>query len=152
MTIHLEITIAAPLPKVFATLVDLESYPAWLPQSTVFKGTTQVSSSPVKLGTTYLEPGPAGLRKGEVVEFEAPWKVTFHQPMSLKPYFLGLVIDVQVKMVLREEEGMTVLERDVLLEYPSFLWPFKTVIDREFKRESWRFIELLKRHVEGSKV
>jgi len=58
ITIHLEITIAAPRPRIFAVLTDLPSYSTWLPQSSTFKGTTEVSSTPVQLGTRYLKPGP----------------------------------------------------------------------------------------------
>ena len=80
-------------------------------------------------------------------------KVTFHQPMSLKPYWLGLVIDIRVEMKLHEEgegEGVkTVLERDVFLKYPVLLWPFKALLDREFRGESWRTMECLKKFLEG---
>jgi uncharacterized protein YndB with AHSA1/START domain len=150
MTIHLSIVIAAPRAKVFAVLTDLAAYSTWLPQSSAFKGTTSVSESPVRLGTTYLEPGPAGLRKGEVVEFEQDSKVTFHQPMTMKPYFLGVVLDVRVEMVLKEGEGGgTVLERDVKLGYPVLLRLVRGLIDGEFRRESWRTMETLKEYVEG---
>jgi uncharacterized protein YndB with AHSA1/START domain len=150
MPIHLTIDIRSPITTVFTTLTDLPSYPTWLPHSSSFKGTTQVSETPVKLGTTYLEPGPAGLRKGEIIEFDEPVKVTFHQPMSLKPYWMGLVIDIRVEMRLREEgEGETRLERDVFLIYPWVLWPFKALLDREFRGESWRTMECLKRFLEG---
>jgi len=83
------------------------------------------------------------------VEFDEPVKVTFHQPMSLKPYWAGLVIDVRVEMKLREEGGKTVLERDVFLIYPWVLWPFKALVDREFRGESWRTMECLKKFLEG---
>jgi uncharacterized protein YndB with AHSA1/START domain len=153
MPIHLEITIAAPRSKVFAVLTDLPAFSEWLPQSSAFKGTTSVSESPVKLGTTYLEPGPVGLRKGEVVEFEEPSKVTFHQPMSMKPYFLGIVLDVRVEMVLKEGEGGgTILERNVKLGYPAVFRPFKGLVDEEFRKESWRTMELLKKHAESLEV
>lgn len=85
-----------------------------------------------------------------MVDFEEGRKVTFHQPMSLKPYFLGLVLDVSVDMVLKEGEGgTTVLERDVKLGYPVALRPFERLVDEEFRRESWRTMELLKKHVES---
>jgi hypothetical protein len=66
------------------------------------------------------------------------------------------VIDVRVEMRLREEvEGAegervvkTVLERDVFLIYPWVLWPFNVFIDREFRTESWRTMEALKRYLE----
>ena len=150
MTIHLTINIAAPRQKIFGVLTDLAAYSTWLPQSSAFKGTTSVFETPVRLGTTYLEPGPAGLRKGEVVEFDEPSKVTFHQPMTMKPYFLGVVLDVRVEIVLKEGEGEeTVLDRYITLGYPAVLRPFKVVVDGEFRRESWRTMELLKAHVES---
>lgn len=150
MVVHLTITIQAPRNKVFNTITDLASYSRWLPQSSAFKGTTEISDWPVKLGTTYIETGPAGVRKGEVVEFDPPAKVTFHQPMTLKPAILGLVIDVRVEMTLTEDiEGVTVLRRDIMLGYPWLLWPFKAAVANEFRRESWRTMELLKRYVES---
>jgi hypothetical protein len=160
MPIHLTIDIKSPITTVFTTLTDLSSYPTWLPHSSSFKGTTQVSETPVKLGTTYLEPGPAGLRKGEIVEFDEPVKVTFHQPMSLRPYWMGMVIDIRVEMRLRasgEDEGQgegdrgvkTVLEREVFLIYPWVLWPFRGLVDREFRGEIWRTMECLKTFLEG---
>ena len=149
MTIHLTIPIHAPRTRVFNAITDLPSYSNWLPQSSAFKGTTEISESPARLGTTYIEQGPAGVRKGEIIEFEAPTKVTFHQPMTLKPAALGLILDVRVEMTLTEDmEGITVLQRDITLGYPWPLWPFKAVIANEFRRESWRTLELLKGYVE----
>jgi uncharacterized protein YndB with AHSA1/START domain len=136
MTIHLTITINAPATKVFTAITDLPSYSTWLPPSSAFKGTTQISDTPTKLGTTYLEPGPTGLRKGEIVEFEEPTKVTFHQPMSMKPYFLGIMLDVRVEIRIKEDGAGTVVERDVL-------------VDNEFRRDSWRTLELLQKHLES---
>ena len=69
--------------------------------------------------------------------------------MSIKPYFLGIVLDVRVEMSLKEENGATVLNRDVHLRYPWVLWPFKVLVDNEFRRESWRTLELLKKHLES---
>lgn len=158
MTIHLSITINAPAKEVFTIVADLPTYHNWLPESSAFKGTTQVSHNPVKLGTTYHEPGPAGTRKGEVVAFEPPGagktgKITFKQPMSMKPYILGMVLDVQVEMRVTEEgEGAatkTVLERDINLSYPWALWALKPVVDIEFKKESRRTLEALKAYAEG---
>lgn len=159
MTIHSSITINAPAKEVFGILIDLPTYHNWLPETNAFKGTTQVSHNPIKLGTTYHEPGPAGTRKGEVVEFEAPaagkpGKVTFKQPMSMKPYVLGMVLDVKVTMKVTEEGNpatglKTVLDRDVDLSYPWALWAFKPLVDGDFKKESMRTMEALKAYAEG---
>jgi len=160
MPIHLSTTINAPAKEVFAIIADLPTYHNWLPESAAFKGTTQVSHNPVKLGTTYHEPGPAGTRKGEVVEFEPPvgktGKITFKQPMSMKPYVLGMVMDMKVTMTVTEErtEGeygtvKTLLERDINVGYPWALWAFKPLVDAEFKKESLRTLEALKAYAEG---
>ncbi|KAE8446773.1 hypothetical protein EG329_011678 [Mollisiaceae sp. DMI_Dod_QoI] len=149
MPIHLSITIKAPPQAVFDAVTDLTSYSKWLPQSSAFKGTTKISDNPIKLGTTYIEDGPAGVRKGEVVEYDAPHQVTFHQPMSLKPYVFGLVLDVRVQMKFREDGGQTILDRDISLGVPWVLSIFKLVIENEFRRESWRTLELLKEYCEN---
>ena len=160
MPIHLSTTINAPPKEVFAIIADLPTYHNWLPESTAFKGTTQVSHNPVKLGTTYHEPGPAGTRKGEVIEFEEPvgktGKITFRQPMSMKPYVLGMVLDIKVTMTVSEDRAQgedgafrTLVGRDISLNYPWALWAFKPLVDSEFKKESMRTLEALKAYVEG---
>ena len=76
--------------------------------------------------------------------------MTFHQPMSLRPFWMGMVIDIRVEMRLREEEGgKTVVERDVFLGLPVLLWAFKGMVEREFRRESWRTMEALKKFLVG---
>lgn len=158
MPIHQTIIIHAPATEVFTIVADLPTYHNWLPESPAFKGTTQVSHNPVKLGTTYHEPGPAGTRKGEVIEFEPPGadrvgRITFKQPMLMKPYVLGMVLDVklEVKMTELREDGAvkTRLERDVYLTFPWALWALKPLVDMEFKKESLRTMEALKDYAEG---
>jgi hypothetical protein len=74
--------------------------------------------------------------------------------MSMKPYVLGMVVDVKVEMRVREEAGegggvKTVLDRYVSLSYPWALLPFKPMVDGSFKKESLRTLEALKAYVEG---
>jgi uncharacterized protein YndB with AHSA1/START domain len=154
MTIHTTVHIKAPAKEVFSIVIDLPTYHNWLPETSAFKGTTQVSHNPIKLGTTYHEPGPAGTRKGEVIQLEYPnvgkqGTVVFKQPMSAKPYVLELTLDVKVEMRVTEAEGGTKLERIVNVSYPWALWAFKPLVDAEFKRESTRTIEALKAYAEG---
>ncbi len=44
----------------------MPNYGRWLPGSEAFGGTTEISPYPVRLGTTYLDAGPAGQRPGSV--------------------------------------------------------------------------------------
>ena len=79
-----EADIHCPAEKIFDLIADFHNQDRWLTQSSAFRGTSDVSSSLVALGTTYREPGPFGVRNGTVTEFERPTKITFHQPMTMK--------------------------------------------------------------------
>ncbi|RFU26949.1 hypothetical protein B7463_g9388, partial [Scytalidium lignicola] len=147
--VYLKITINASAPIIFATIIDLPAYSTWLEESGVFKGTTEVSDVPVREGTTYIETGPAGVRYGTVTELQEPSKVTFAQPMTLKPVFLGLIIGVRVRMTINEEEGGgSLLERTVDLDLPWILWPFQSIIREMFRKESQRTMDKLKVWIE----
>jgi uncharacterized protein YndB with AHSA1/START domain len=142
--------INAPAKKVFDVVTDLQSYSKWLPDSTAFKGTTEVSDTPVKLGTTYVESSPGGVRSGKVLEFERPSKVVFHQPMKLNPASEGLVIDIKIEVILKEKgEGVTTVERNVYLGYPEPLRELKTTFDKGASEEGARVMDLLKKRVES---
>lgn len=142
--------INAPAQKVFDVITDLQSYSKWLPDSTAFKGTTEISESPVKLGTTYVESNPGGVRSGKVIAFERPSKVVFHQPMKMNPASEGLVIDIKVEVILKEKgEGVSIVERNVYLGYPDPLLELKTAFDKGASEEGVRVMDLLKKHVES---
>jgi hypothetical protein len=49
---------------IFDLIADMPNYGRWLPGSEAFSGTTKVSRYPIRLGTTYLDAGPAGERPG----------------------------------------------------------------------------------------
>jgi uncharacterized cupredoxin-like copper-binding protein len=146
--IHQHAEIHAAAGEVFAVVIDLPGYNGWLPQSSAFKGTTQVSTNPIRLGTTYIEPGPTGVRKGEVTEFEEPTKVTFHHPMTLKPQFLGITIDVTVCITVKQEGPVSHVDRVVSLDFPWPLWLIKSIIVKEFRKESGRTLLTLKSYIE----
>ena len=142
--------INAPAEKIFDAVTDLQSYSKWLPDSGSFKGTTEISETPVKLGTTYVESSPGGVRSGKVIEFERPSKVVFHQPMKLNPASGGHVIDIKVEVTLKENrEGVTTVERDVYLGFPEPLQSLKEAWDKAAGGESVRVLDLLKKYVES---
>jgi uncharacterized protein YndB with AHSA1/START domain len=143
------IDINAPAKKVFDVVTDLQSYAEWLPDSASFKGTTEVSESPVKLGTTYIESTPSGIRNGKVLEFEPPSKVVFHQPMKLNPVSKGLLVDIRVEVTLTEKGGVTTVERNVYLGLPEPLLPGKTAWEEGAAAEGARTMTLLKQRVES---
>lgn len=152
--IQLALDINAPPADVFAAIVDLPSYNTWLPQSGVFKGTTEVSESPVKAGTKYQEHSPSGTRYGEVQLLDSEQRhVVFHQPMKLTPSVLGLELDVTVDMIVRDSEGGGCrLEREIRLGLPPLLRLAPGLVEKQFREESWRTMLILKEHLESKKA
>jgi uncharacterized protein YndB with AHSA1/START domain len=75
--------IAGAPELIFDLVADMPNYGRWLPGSQAFGGTTQVSPHPVRLGTTYLDAGPAGERPGSVTEYDPPKHIAFHHTMAL---------------------------------------------------------------------
>ena len=89
------IDIASPVERVFALIADLAKYHQWLPSSGLYGATTQVSDTPVMLGTTYVDGKQATLH-GRVTEFRPPAAIAFHQEARL---LLGrLSIDIRYRL------------------------------------------------------
>lgn len=137
-----------PADRVFDLICDFDGYPRWLTGSSAYHGTHAISSNPVKLGTTYREPGPAGVRNGVVTEFERPTKITFRQPMTMK-FGLG-VIDITVRYNLTPRDDQTHVRRVVSVELPWQLKPFPGMVLSQFKTESARTLAALKAYADAN--
>jgi hypothetical protein len=134
---------------IFAVIIDFRGQDRWLSKSSVFRGTTEISSDPVTLGTTYREPGPAGLRRGTVTELERPTKLTCHQPLTM-PLHVGTV-DVTLRYALTPTGSeSTHVKRVVTLWVPWSLKLFQPVLVRAFRRESERTLLALKVFAEST--
>jgi len=131
---------------IFDLIIDFPGQARWLTKSSAFHGTTAVSSNPVGLGTTYSEPGPFGVRHGEVTEFERPTKVTFHQPMTLK--LRSGTLEVTVRYTLTPGSDSTHVIRVVTLGIPWTLRLFQPILAREFRVESGRTLLALKAYAD----
>jgi uncharacterized protein YndB with AHSA1/START domain len=145
--IRQEAMIEAPIEEIFAAIVDFRGYERWLATSSVFEGIADISSDPIALGTTWSERGPNGVRHGTVTEFDPPTRVTFHQPMTMSPPFLG-VIDITVRIDLTQTPISVRALRVVTIQIP---WPLKLVqpfVVRQFRNESGRTLLALKRFAE----
>ncbi|SRR5258708_22298988 len=141
-----ETDIRCSAEKIFDLIADFHSQERWLTQSSAFRGTNDVSSSTVALGTTYREPGPFGVRNGTVTEFERPAKITFHQPMTMR-FGLGIV-DVTVRMTLAPAEASTHVKRVVTIGVPWQLKLFQPLLARNFRVESARTLLALKAYAD----
>jgi hypothetical protein len=67
---------------IFDLIADMPNYGRRLPGSEAFGGTTEVSPYPVRLGTTYLDAGPAGQRPGSVTDMTLRSTSPFITPCS----------------------------------------------------------------------
>lgn len=134
--------VAAPAATIFDIIIDLANQGRWLSESAAFKGTIDISSVPVRLGTTYREPGPVGVRNGVVTEFEPPTRITFDQPMTLK-WHLG-TLGVVLRYTLTPFDGGTRVHRVCTLTVPSHLAVLKPIFVRSFRVESARTLAALK--------
>jgi uncharacterized protein YndB with AHSA1/START domain len=133
--------------QVFAAIVDLRGYDRWLTRSSAYKGTTEVSAEPIGVGTTYEESSPTGVRRGTVTEFEPPTRVTFHQPMTMRPRFFG-VVDIHVTYQLTPGTDSTHIERIVRLSLSRPLHVIRPLVLPQFRAESERTMSALKAFVE----
>lgn len=133
---------------IFDLVADMPNYGRWLPGSQAFGGTTQVSPYPVRLGTTYLDAGPAGERPGSVTEYDPPKHIAFHHTMALK---LGPLIgnsDINIRYTLEPAGRSTRVIRDLTMamDVPILLKP---LVVYAFNKENVRILAELKRYVQA---
>jgi len=140
--LEFEADVAGPAETVFDALVDLPGYGRWLSSSSAYAGTTEISPGPIAAGTTYVERSPSGTRHGTVTEFDRPSRVTFHQPMSMRPRLLG-VIDIHVTYTLTATVAGTHVTRVVRLAMPWQLRLVQPLVLRQFDSESRRTMAAL---------
>ena len=131
---------------IFDLIVDFGGQERWLGKSSAFRGTHEISSDPVVLGTTYREPGPLGVRNGTVTEYERPTGVAFHQPMTGR--FHTGTIDVLMRYALTPGAGSTHVRRTVTIGIPRTLMVSRPVLTRAFSHESRRTLLALKAYAD----
>jgi len=75
----LERVVQAPIDQVFARLVDIDGYNAWMPkEGTMLKHTKQTSPGEPAVGTTFIDETSQGPLPGDIAELKAPRTVVFH--------------------------------------------------------------------------
>src|ERR1700735_1259771 len=108
---------------IFNLIADMPNYGRWLLGSQAFGGTTEVSPYPVRLGTTYLDAGPAGQRPGSVTAYDHPKRIAFHHKMLLKRGPPNANIDVHIRYAFEPAERATwvVRDLDLTIQIPGLL-------------------------------
>jgi uncharacterized protein YndB with AHSA1/START domain len=136
---------------IFDLVADMPNYDRWLPGSDSFGATTAVTPYPVRLGTTFLDAGPAGQRPGSVTVYDRPNSIAFHMTMLVKRGPLSADIDVQIHYTFERVEGATNVIRalDLTIQIPGLLRVAEPLIIAGFRKENARTLAALKRHVES---
>jgi len=138
--------------RVFELIADLHGYGRWLPSSGDYRGTSEISQPPVRVGTTYRETSPSGVRTGVVTAIDPPSEVVFHQPMVLRPRFAG-TIDSTVTMRVSApdaDSGTVRVTRLVELGIPRRLVLLRAIVVRRYGSESERMLRALKSFAEAA--
>jgi uncharacterized protein YndB with AHSA1/START domain len=144
-----EADIRASAERLFSLLAELRDYDRWLPPSSSFRGTVEISDGPIAVGTNYVEPGPLGTRHGVVTEMVRPTRLAFEQPMTLKPRWTG-VIGIRLSHTL-SQNGPTVhlLRALELTPQGPIRWTMPIVV-RLFRAENERMMRTLKAYAEAN--
>jgi uncharacterized protein YndB with AHSA1/START domain len=75
----LERTVHAPIDQVFARLVDIDGYNAWMPKKgTMLKRTRQTSPGEPTVGTTFVDETTQGDMPGDIAALESPHTLVYH--------------------------------------------------------------------------
>ena len=145
------VRIAGAPQAIFDLLADMPNYGRWLPGSNAFGGTTEVVPYPVRLGTTYLDAGPAGRRPGSVIGYDPPRSLAFHQTMLLHRGPLTANIDIQIRYTLEPLDRATrvIRDLDLTIHIPGLLKVAEPLVVRAFHKENARVLAELKRYVEA---
>ncbi len=139
---------------IFDLIADMPNYGRWLPGSEAFGGTTEVTPYPVRLGTTYLDAGPAGQRPGRVTEYDPPRHIGFHHTMLLKRGSLTADIEVRIRYTLESmgRETFVIRELDLTIQMPGLIKLAMPLVLYAFRKENVRMLSELKRYVETGKA
>lgn len=124
--------IQASAERVFALIADLRGYDRWLPRSWAWRGASHISPGPIRVGTTWVEPAPFGVRHGRVTAFDPPTRIGFQQPVTPRPRAVGVIgigLDHTLTPLGQGVRLLRVLELDprgpLLVALPLLLAPFR---------------------------
>jgi uncharacterized protein YndB with AHSA1/START domain len=148
INLRFDVDIQASADRVFSILADLRHYDRWLPKSSAFHGTNEISGGPIAIGTTYTEPGPLGIRHGRVTEFDPPVRLSFEQPMTMRPQSLG-VIGIRLSHILTPKGSGVHLCRTLELAPSGPVKLAMPLVIVAFRVENKRMMKILKAFAES---
>jgi uncharacterized protein YndB with AHSA1/START domain len=141
------IDVTSPIERVFDLLADLPNYPQWLPPSGLY-ATTEVSETPIRLGTTYIDRSKQGPLHGRVTAYQRPHVLGFHQEAQ---WALGrLIVDIHYQ--LENRDGTTRVQRTTAPQLSGALALVRPVVIRSIRHENLRTLARMKQYLETPQV
>ena len=145
--LHFTTSIDAPPQAVFDRLADLAHYDDWLPSSNLFKTSMEISDSPARHGTKYVDNG----LHGEVTVCQPPQNLTFHQLTNLKlAGFIPAGVDITIAYQLKADGVGTNLTRDVTVQVSGAAKLLQSRLMSSIAAENQRILAALKLGLEKS--
>ncbi|MFI5276803.1 MAG: hypothetical protein ACHQ1E_06005, partial [Ktedonobacterales bacterium] len=122
---------------------DLPNYHRWLPPSGLYGTTTQVSDTPVTLGTISVDGKQAKLH-GRVTEYRPPFALAFHQEAQM--LFSRLSIDIRYR--LEPLGAHTRVHRTTTPRLSGVLAVLRPLIVHPIRNENLRTLAMMKQYLE----
>lgn len=139
---RLSVEIAASPAAVFAALADLPGYAAWLSRSGTYRATVDVSDTPVRQGSTYVDHISGDVMRGEVLVCEPGRCLVFRQTSSKGD------LDITIRYQLTPVGSRTRIDRTgTIVTRGRYLLAHPLVV-AVTKRENRRTLAALKAHLE----
>lgn len=148
-TIQIQETISRPIGTVFALITDLASYHQWLPASSLYSAVSDVSQSPIQVGTTYVDRGRSSVMQGLVTELVPPTDVMFEQSAHMKMLGFPATLKVRVRYNLQAVGPETQVTRRSTLHIRGPLIVLAPVLLRAIATENKRILSSMKRYLEA---
>ncbi len=134
---------------IFDLVADMPNYSRWLPDSSAFGGTINVTPYPVRLGTTYLDAGPIE-KPGSVTEFDRPRHISFQHMVQVRQSLLHTDVEARIRYAFEPDDDATFVDRRLALTFdlrgPSRL--ALPLLLYGFRKENLRTLAALKQFVE----
>ena len=142
--LHFSTDINCPAEDVFKLIADLAHYSRWLPPSGTYAETLDISESPVKAGSTYVDRNRLNTMYGTVPECMPNSRIVFHQATK------GPSLDITAAYNLTPTGAGTRVERTTTILTSGWLRLLQPFIVRSTGRENERLLQIMKAYLEKS--
>jgi uncharacterized protein YndB with AHSA1/START domain len=137
--------IDAPIARTFDRIARLDQYADWLPPSNTFAAMRDVSESPARLGTTYVDQGQSSPMPGQITEYQPPQRIAFRQEQKIG---LG-TLRVEVAYTLEATAQGTAVTRDFAFHTGDLLVLMRPLLSNLLRKENERILAALKADLES---